>query len=86
MCKRVRYMNPAPTLLSYSCHLSPQPLYSPEGFIQLHHIACSYCTLSPPLVKTKQTLETTMKTPRENKLPLKEMFTRTLDTALCFTS
>lgn len=74
-------------LLLEACQLGPKALYSPEGFIRLHHFACSYCTLSTPLVKTKQTLETTMKTPRENKLPLKVIFfPLTLDTALCFTS
>lgn len=54
--------------------------------MQLHHFACSNCTLSPPVVKKKHTLEITVKTSRENKLPLKVIFPLTLDTALCFTS
>lgn len=54
--------------------------------MQPHHFAFSYCTLSPPVVKMKQTLETTLKTSWENKLPLKVIFLLTLDTALCFTS
>ena len=73
-------------ILPCVCLLSPQPLYSPEGFMQLHHFACSYCTPSPPVVKTKQTLETTLKTSWENKLPLKVIFPLTPDTAQCFTS
>lgn len=73
-------------LLPRICQLSPQSLYSPEGFMQLHHFACSYCTLSPPVVKTKQTLETTLKTSWENKLPLKVIFPLTLDSAPCFSS
>lgn len=71
---------------SHVCQLSPHPLYSPKGFVQRHHFACSYCTLSPLVVKMKQTLETTLKTSWENKLPLKVIFPLTLDTALCFTS
>lgn len=45
-----------------------------------------YCTLPPLVLKMKQTLETTLKTSWENKLPLKVIFPLTLDTALCFTS
>lgn len=46
--------------------------YFPEGFLQLLLFACSYYPQSPPGVKTKQTLETTTKTSRENKLPLSD--------------
>lgn len=70
-------------LLLEACQLGPKALYSPEGFIRLHHFACSYCTLSTPLVETKQTLETTMKTPRENKLPLKVIFSLSPLIQLC---
>lgn len=53
--------------------------------MQLHHFACSYFTLSPPVAGMTQTLETTLKISWENK-SLKVIFTLTLDTALCFTS
>lgn len=79
---RFTYMTPIP----YVCKLNPHSLYAPKGFVQLHHFACSYCTLSPLVLKTKQTLETTLKTSWENKLPLKVIFPLTLDTTLCFTS
>lgn len=72
--------------LLHVCQHSAHSLYPPEGFMQLHHFACSYCTPSPPVDTTKQTLEITWKTSWENKLPLKVIFLLPLDTSWHFTS
>lgn len=68
-----------------SASLVPSLCTPPKAFCSCISLPAAIVP-SPPVVKMRQTLETTLKTSWENKLPLKVIFLLTLDTALCFTS